>query len=96
MEAIENKNLTGIDKLIADAEYNRFFIISTVLIIVGCLGGINVGLGGLSSTWQLIVTVIPTMATLSFILSVAPMRLLLGTAIVSTIIDVILIIFNLV
>ncbi len=89
-----NENLTGIDKLIADAEFNRFSVISMVLLIVGCLGGINVALGGLTSTFQLIATVIPTMATLSFILAVAPMRLLLGTALIATLIDVIFIIIN--
>jgi uncharacterized membrane protein YuzA (DUF378 family) len=89
-----NENLTGIDKLIADAEFNRFSVISMVLLIVGCLGGINVALGGLTSTFQLIATVIPTMATLSFILAVAPMRLLLGTALLATIIDVVFIIIN--
>jgi hypothetical protein len=91
-----NENLKGIDKLIADAEFNRFSIISAIILIVGCLGGINVGLGGLSSTFQLVATVIPTMATLSFILAVAPMRLLLGTAILATIIDVVFIIINVV
>lgn len=91
-----NENLTGIDKLIADAEFNRFSVITVVLLVVGCLGGVNVGLGGLNSTFQLIATVIPTMATLSFILAVAPMRLLLGTAILATIIDVIFIIINVV
>ena len=96
MEHIDNKKLTGIDKLISDAEFNRFSVISAILIFVGCLGGVNVGVGGLSSTWQLVATVVPTMATLSFILSVAPMKLILGTAVLATIIDVILIIFNLV
>lgn len=95
MNTIENtSNLTGIDKIIADAEFNRFSVISVVLLIVGCLGGINVGVGGLDSTFQLIATIIPTMATLSFILAVAPMRLLLGTALVATIIDVLFIIIN--
>ena len=96
MEAQNTERLTGIDKIVADAEFNRFSVISMILIIVGCLGGINVAVGGLESTWQLIITVIPTMATLSFILSVAPMRLLLGTALATTIIDVVLIIINLV
>lgn len=89
-----NEHLTGLDKLIADAEFNRFSVISMVLLIVGCLGGINVGLGGLTSTFQLIATVVPTMATLSFILAIAPMRLLLGTALLTIIIDVIFIIIN--
>ncbi|MFP5471000.1 MAG: hypothetical protein ACLGGV_05345 [Bacteroidia bacterium] len=91
-----NENLTGLDKLITNAEFNRFSVISVVLLVVGCLGGLNVGLGGLNSTFQLIATVIPTMATLSFILAIAPMRLLLGTAILATIIDVIFIIINVV
>ena len=96
MEQIDSKNLTGIDKLIADAEFNRFSIISAILIFVGCLGGISVGVGGLESTVQLILAVVPTMAALSFILAVQPMKLILISAAVATIIDVVLIIINLV
>jgi len=108
MELVQKKGLSAIDltktkserstldKLIEKAEFNRFSIIAMILLIVGCLGGLNVGAGGLTETYQLILTVIPTMATLSFILAVAPMRLLLGTALVTTIIDVVLIFINLV
>ena len=96
MEQTDSKNLTGMDKFIANAEFNRFSVISAILIFTGCLGGINIGAGGLSSTTQLILTVIPTMATLSFILSLSPMKLIIGSAIVATIVDVILITINLV
>ena len=95
METVTNQNLTGIDKLISDAEFNRFSVISVILIVVGCLGGMSVGSGGLSSTWQLIVAVIPTMVTLSFVLAISPMRLLLTTALITTIIHLILITYNL-
>ena len=60
METVDSQNLTGIDRIVADADYNRFSVISVLLLIVGCLGGINVGVGGLESTWQLIITIIPT------------------------------------
>lgn len=96
MDNSNTDHLTGLNKLVADADYNRFSVISAILIFTGCLGGINVGVGGLSSTFQLIATVVPTMATLSLILSLAPMRLILGAAAIATIIDVILITINLV
>ena len=77
-----------------DAEFNRFGIIPILLLVVSCLGGIAVYSGALLSTWQLIATVVPTMATLTFILAVAPMKLILNTGALASLISVILMTIN--
>lgn len=78
-----------------ELENNRFGIISVALLIVGCLGGVVMWSGGASSTIQLIVTVIPTMLTLSFLLAVQPLKYIINLAIISICIDVILLAYNL-
>jgi hypothetical protein len=75
---------------IKNAEFNRFGLISVILILVGCLGGLTVGLGAIESTVALIVVIIPTMTTLSFLLAVSPMKWILSAAAVSLAIDLIL------
>jgi hypothetical protein len=56
------------------AEENRFGIISMVLIFIGCLGGFTLSMGGLHSDVILIGLIVTTMATLSLMLAVQPMR----------------------
>jgi hypothetical protein len=83
-------------KMIPDLELNRYGIISIVILIVGCLGGVAVGLGAIDYLWQLIAVVIPTMLTLSLLLAVAPMKSILNMMAIAVIIDVLLIIINLI
>lgn len=78
----------GEEKIIRNAEFNRFGLISVVILVVGCLGGLTVGLGAVESTLALILVVVPTMATLSMLLAVAPMKYILTGAAISVIIDV--------
>jgi len=78
-----------------DLEHNRFAIISAVLLIVGCLGGLTVGFGAIHHTWQLIVIVIPTMTTLSLLLAVSQLNWILNLATVSIIINLLILIVNL-
>lgn len=81
------------DKILSDSEFNRFGLICVILIIVGCLGGAAVGLGAIGSTLALTVIIIPTMTTLSLLLAVSPMRLVLGSALISVVIDVLMILY---
>lgn len=76
------------------AEFNRYSIISGVLLIVGCLGGLTVGLGAIDHTLQLIFVVVPTMATLSLLLALAPMKQILWLAAITVIIDIIIMSIN--
>jgi hypothetical protein len=63
-------------RLVSYGEENRYGIISFVILVIGCLGGLTMMYGAAHSTLVLIAVVIPTMTTLSLLLAVAPMRLL--------------------
>lgn len=93
---IKAKNMSGLERLFAHAEFNRFGIICVVLTVVGCLGGIVVGLGAINDTFALVSVVLPTMVTLSMLIAVAPMNYLLFSATVAILIDLILMVYYLV
>ena len=93
----EKTELTGIkfiDKIFYDHDINRYGIISMLLLVVGCGGGIAVGLGGLNSTVQLMLLVVTTMAALSMILAVAPMKYIVYSSILAVIVDIIILTYN--
>jgi hypothetical protein len=71
-------------------EFNRFGWIAGIILVVGCLGGLTVGMGALQSTFALTLILIPTMLTLSFLLSVAPMKWIALTTIATVSIDLVL------
>ena len=79
-----------------DAEFNRFGIISVVLLVVGCLGGVTVGMGAIEHLWSLIIVVIPTMTTLSLLLSLSPMKYIIYATLASVLIDIILLVYFLI
>ncbi|MEN9997639.1 MAG: hypothetical protein RI922_629 [Bacteroidota bacterium] len=81
------------ERLINDSEFNRFGLICVILTIVGCLGGIAVGLGAINNVMALTAVIIPTMATLSLLLAVSPMRWIMSAAIVSVSLDLFLILY---
>ena len=83
-------------KWIAEAEYNRFGLIFLILIIVGCMGGVAVGLGAVQSTLLLSLILLPTMTTLSLLLAVAPMKWILPIASIALLIDSLIIVYLLV
>ena len=82
-------------RMIEEMEANRFGWISIVLLVVGCLGGMTVGLGALGSTAAIIVIVIPTMITLSLLLAVSPMRWIVSSALACVAIDLLFLSFYL-
>ncbi len=92
MEAITNHN-SKFQRMIGESEFNRFGLICVILTIVGCLGGTAVGLGAISNTIALTAVIIPTMATLSLLLSVAPMRSIFIASLISIGVDLSLILF---
>lgn len=76
-----------------ELEFNRFGWIAVILLVVGCLGGVAVGVGAIMHTWALVLILIPTMVTLSMLLAVAPMKYIMNAAAVSILIDVLMIIY---
>lgn len=81
-------------KMMPDLEMNRYGVMSMVLLVVGCMGGVAVGLGAIDYTWQLIAIVIPTMLTLSLLLAVAEMKHIMNAMLVAVVIDLFIIVLN--
>jgi hypothetical protein len=81
---METQNLTN------DLEFNRFGWIAVILLVVGCLGGLTVGMGAIESTAALVVVLIPTMITLSLLLAVSPMKWIMTSTAVALTVDIIL------
>ncbi len=81
---MKTQNLTN------DLEFNRFGWIAVILILVGCLGGLTVGMGAIESTAALVVVLIPTMITLSLLLAVSPMKWVMTSTAVALTVDIIL------
>ena len=79
-----------------ESEYNRFGLIAVLILLIGCLGGITVGMGAIRDTGALILVVLPTMLTLSLLLAVAPMKWIYKAASISILIDVLLLAYYLV
>jgi len=90
------KNQSKLETFLANSEFNRFGIICVVLTLVGCLGGIAVGLGAIENTMALVAVVIPTMFTLSMLIAVAPMSYLFFSAMISISVDLFLIAYYLI
>ena len=81
---METTNLTN------DMEFNRFGWISMIILVVGCLGGLTVGMGAIENTAALVVVIIPTMITLSLLLAVSPMKWVMTSAAATISIDILL------
>lgn len=77
-------------------EMTRYGMIAFIILVVGCLGGLAMGLGAVQHTATLILVVIPTMVTLSLLLAVSPMQWIYTAAIGTVCIDVCLILYYLV
>lgn len=81
------ENNISVPSRIENLEFNRFGVISIVLLIVGCLGGLTVGFGAVKEVWSLTLIVIPTMVTLALLLAVSPMKYIMTAAISAVVID---------
>lgn len=90
----ESKN-SFIQSVYKNAEFNRFGIISGALILVGCMGGITVGMGAIASIYQLIPVVFSTMLTLAMILAVAPMKWIINLTLIALGLDILFLFMNL-
>jgi hypothetical protein len=88
---MRTKNIEA--NMVMESEFNRFGLISLILLIVGCSGGVAVGLGAIQYISTLILVIVPTMTTLSLLLAVAPMKWIWRSAVVSVSIDVIIVLY---
>lgn len=77
-------------------EENRFGIAIMVMLTVACLGGITQIYNVSDSVFELAIIVFPMMLLLSLIIAVQPIKLILNTAVVAIIIDLIVIAYELI
>lgn len=97
MENIEKQGLESGEVIFAkNTEFNRFGLICAVILVVGCSGGLAVGLGGVQYVGTLIAAVIPTMITLCLLLAVAPMKYIMASGLTATLINFIMIAYFLI
>ena len=97
MYNIKEQGLESAEVIFAkNTEFNRFGLICAVILVVGCSGGLAVGLGGVQYVGTLIAAVIPTMITLSLLLAVAPMKYIMASGLTATIINFIMIAYFLI
>ena len=80
---------------LANLDRMRYGVMAVLLLLVGCGAGIAVGLGALEQVYSLIILAFTTMAALSMMLAVAPMKAVLYTSGIAITADVIIILANL-
>ncbi|MEO6303044.1 MAG: hypothetical protein ABIP51_07710 [Bacteroidia bacterium] len=76
-----------------NVEFNRFGIISMVILIIGCLGGFAASFGANGDTLKLALVAFPTIIALALILAVAPMKAIIYLSTVALILDIIVLVF---
>jgi len=97
MEQAKDNGMASGEKIFStNTEFHRFGIYAGILLIIGCTGGLAVGLGAVNSIITLIAIVVPTMATLALLLALAPMKILMKVAAAATIINTLFIAYYLI
>ena len=79
----------------ANAEFDRFSVISVGFLLIGIVGGITVGMFAHNHIWQIGVIAGFTMLSLSMMLAVAPMKYIVRTTLLALAIDVLFMLINL-
>ena len=97
MEDVQKQGVESAEVILAkNTEFNRFGLICAIILVVGCSGGLAVGLGAIQYVGTLVAVVVPTMITLSLLLAVAPMRYIMTLGITATVINFIMIAYFLI
>lgn len=74
-------------------EFNRFGIISMLVLILGCVGGIAASFGAGGDALKLAIIAYPTIISLSLILAGAKMRVITFLSLIAIILDLIILAF---
>ena len=69
------------------AEFNRFGIISLLIVFVACTGGAAASFGAYDSTFQLAIVTFSSIICLVSVLAVTPMRVIIFSAAAALLID---------
>jgi len=83
-------------KMFGNIEFNRVGLCAISLLFVGIMGGAAIGVGGMDSVFEIALLIFPTMAVLTTIIAVQPMKIVLGLAALAVLIDVVVIVANLI
>lgn len=70
-------------------EFSRFGIISMLVVVLGCVGGMAASFGAGDSIIKLAMIAFPTIITLALILAVAPMKVITYMSALAIILDII-------
>ena len=95
----KNNNYTSETNSIANSkfwenlEFNRFGIISMLILIIGCIGGVAASFGAHDDILKLGMIVFPTIISLALILGVAPMKLIIYVCSIAVVLDIIVLMF---
>lgn len=89
-EAVSKNSYLSLESL----ERQRYGVMAILLLLVGCSAGIAVGLGALTQVFSLIILAVTTMAALSMMLAVAPMKAILYTSGIALFADIVIILVN--
>lgn len=74
-------------------EFNRFGIISMLILVIGCVGGFAASFGTDGNIFMLALIAFPTIISLALILAVAPMRAIVYLCSIAVILDLFVLIF---
>jgi hypothetical protein len=74
-------------------EFNRFGIISMLVVILGCMGGMAASFGAGANALKLAMIAFPTIISLALILAVSPMKGIMYLSVIALILDLIVLIF---
>lgn len=74
-------------------EFNRFGIISMLVVILGCVGGMAASFGAGDDALKLAIIAYPTIISLSLILAGAKMRAIIYVSVIAVILDLIVLVF---
>ncbi|MBI3518253.1 MAG: hypothetical protein HY062_02705 [Bacteroidetes bacterium] len=74
-------------------EFRRFGIISMLVVVLGCVGGMAASFGAGADALKLGLIALPTIISLALILAVAPMRAIVYSAAIAFVLDLIVLVF---
>jgi hypothetical protein len=86
----ENKTLSGMWNAM---EFSRFGIISILVVLIGCIGGIAASFGAGDNLLKLAMIAFPSIISLALILAVAPMRVIFYMALIAFTMDGLIFLF---
>ena len=86
-------NRTGVTTFWDTLEFNRFGIISIMVVLIGCCGGIAASFGAGDSIVKLAMIAFPSIISLALILAVAPMRAICLMALFAVTMDILVFAF---